>query len=105
MGEGIDLGEGCFEKLQSLVVSSSNFDPYRSKVAEEMLLCEVIVQFAYAKSTMRSNLLMRVHAAGLKLLSLSRQLPTNCFDIQAHMFGMICELMGIQGMVDEHRFV
>jgi hypothetical protein len=46
MGEGIDLGEGCFEKLQSLVSSSSSeFDPYRSKVAEEMLLCEVIVQY------------------------------------------------------------
>jgi hypothetical protein len=26
-----------------LVGSSSEFDPYRSKVAEEMLLCEVIV--------------------------------------------------------------
>jgi hypothetical protein len=37
MDGGIDLG-GCFE-LQSLV-SSSEFDPYRSKVAEEMLLCE-----------------------------------------------------------------
>jgi hypothetical protein len=34
-------------KLQSLVVSSSD-DPYRSKVAEEMLLCEVIVQHGYA---------------------------------------------------------
>jgi hypothetical protein len=33
------------EKLQILVGSSSDFDPYRSKVAEEMLLCEVIVQF------------------------------------------------------------
>jgi hypothetical protein len=27
MGEGIDLGIGCFEKLQSLVASSSEFDP------------------------------------------------------------------------------
>jgi hypothetical protein len=35
------------EKLQSLVGSSSEFDPYRSKVAEEML-CEVIVQYGYA---------------------------------------------------------
>jgi hypothetical protein len=29
-GWGIGLGEGCFEKLQSLVASSSGeFDPYR----------------------------------------------------------------------------
>jgi hypothetical protein len=40
------------EKLQSLVGSSSEFDPYRSKVAEEMLLCEVIVHSTYAKSTL-----------------------------------------------------
>jgi hypothetical protein len=86
MGEGIDLGEGCFEKLQSLVVSSSNFDPYRSKVAEEMLLCEVIVQWIckkhYEKQSAYEGACSRT-----ALLSLSRQLPTNCFDIQAHMFG------------------
>jgi hypothetical protein len=41
---GIDLGKGCFEKLK-LGCSSSEFDPYREKVAEEMLLCEVIVQY------------------------------------------------------------
>jgi hypothetical protein len=40
------LVSDCFEKLQSLVGSSSEFDPYRSKVAEEMLLCEVIVQYS-----------------------------------------------------------
>jgi hypothetical protein len=34
---GIGLGIGCFEKLQSLVSSSRSSDPYRSKVAEEML--------------------------------------------------------------------
>jgi hypothetical protein len=39
------ISQGCFEKLQSLVGSSSEFDPYREKVAEEMLLCEVIVQY------------------------------------------------------------
>jgi hypothetical protein len=39
-----------------------------------------------------------------KLLSLARQLPTDCFDIQAYMFRMICDFMGKQGMVDENRF-
>jgi hypothetical protein len=56
---GIDLGKGCFEKLQSLVGSSSESDPYE-KVAEEMLLCEVIVQRRYVQSTIISILLMRV---------------------------------------------
>jgi hypothetical protein len=48
MGEGIDLGIGCL-RLQSLV-SSSEFDPYRSKVAEEMLLCESSFSTGYAKA-------------------------------------------------------
>jgi hypothetical protein len=47
-GWGIGLGIGCFEKLP--VCSSSEFDPYREKVAEEMLLCEVIVQRGYGKA-------------------------------------------------------
>jgi hypothetical protein len=55
--EGIDLGIGCFEKLQSLV-SSSESDPYRSKVAEEMLLCEVIIAHI-SESTMEA-IFMRV---------------------------------------------
>jgi hypothetical protein len=33
--------------------------------------------------------------------SLARQLPTNCFDIQAFMFRLICDFMGKRGMVDE----
>jgi hypothetical protein len=44
---GIDLDKGCFEA--SSLVASSGFDPYREKVAEEMLLCEVIVQFKICK--------------------------------------------------------
>jgi hypothetical protein len=42
-----------------------------------MLLCEVIVQLGYAESTIRSNLLMRVPAVR-EVLSLARQLPTDC---------------------------
>jgi hypothetical protein len=37
-----------------------------------------------------------------KLLSLARQLPTDCFDIQAFMFRMICDYMMRYGMVDEN---
>jgi hypothetical protein len=37
-----------------------------------------------------------------KLLSLARQLPTNCFDIQAYMFRVICDFMSKHGMVDEN---
>jgi hypothetical protein len=71
-------------KLQSLVGSSSEFDPYRSKVAEEML-CEVIVQIRICRKTMRLCF-EGCRAAGLrKLLSLARQLPTDCFDIQAYL--------------------
>jgi hypothetical protein len=45
MDGGIDLGKGCFEKLQSLVVSSSE-STVSLKVAEEMLLCEVSSAYA-----------------------------------------------------------
>jgi hypothetical protein len=46
-----------FEKLQSLVASSSSeSDPYRSKVAEEMLLCEVIVQRSTIKHLKKNSL-------------------------------------------------
>jgi hypothetical protein len=34
-----------------------------------------------------------VQQDGEKLLSLARQLPTDCFDIQAFMFRFICDLM------------
>jgi hypothetical protein len=68
------------------------FDPYRSKVAEEMLLCEVIVQ----------NRICLKHQEGSayegamqqdceKLLLSARQLPTDCryqarlcFDLRPH---------------------
>jgi hypothetical protein len=71
-------------KLQSLVGSSSEFDPYRSKVAEEML-CEVIVQIGYAERPLRLCF-EGCRAAGLrKLLSLARQLPTNFFDIRLYL--------------------
>jgi hypothetical protein len=36
--------------------SSSEFDPYRSKVAEEMLLCEVIVQICRKKRHLREEI-------------------------------------------------
>jgi hypothetical protein len=42
-----------------------------------------------------------VQQDGDKLLSLARQLPTDCFDIQAEMFRCISDLMSSQGMVDE----
>jgi hypothetical protein len=73
-------------KLQSLVGSSSEFDPYRSKVAEEMLLCEVIVQYRICIKHYRSNLLMRVPCSRTaRLLSLARQLPTT-----ASIFKRLC---------------
>jgi hypothetical protein len=68
-----------------LVGSSSEFDPYRSKVAEEMLLCEVIVQImheAHQEATAYEGAVQQ----DCELLSLARQLPTDCFDIQAYMF-------------------
>jgi hypothetical protein len=43
------------------------FDPYREKVAEEMLLCEIIVQHNICQQK-RKNLLMRCCAAGLREL-------------------------------------
>jgi hypothetical protein len=66
------------------VCSSSEFDPYRSKVAEEMLLCEDR-SAQHMPSIEDRKLLMRVPQQDCeKLLSLA--LPTDCFDIQAHMF-------------------
>jgi hypothetical protein len=46
MGEGVK-SRYCFEATK-LGCQQQEFDPYREKVAEEMLLCEVIVQFIYA---------------------------------------------------------
>jgi hypothetical protein len=63
-----------------LVGSSSEFDPYRSKVAEEML-CEVIVQH-------RSQ----THEGAMQGLREARQLPTDRFDIQAYMFKVILRM-------------
>jgi hypothetical protein len=77
-----------FEKLQSLVGSSSDFDPYRSKVAEEML-CEVIVQIHMPKAP-SSNLLMR--GAKCKRSFSAAAADMSCFDIQVY-FRIICDFM------------
>jgi hypothetical protein len=42
MDGGIDLGIGCFEKLQSWLSAAASSTRIAQKVAEEMLLCEVI---------------------------------------------------------------
>jgi hypothetical protein len=70
-------------KLQGLV-ASSEFDPYREKVAEEMLLCEIIVQQRICqKHYDEAAYEGAVQQDCEKLLSLARQLPT-AFDIQAY---------------------
>jgi hypothetical protein len=58
MGEGIDLGIGCFEKLQSLVAAAVSSIRIARKVAEEMLLCEVIVQRNACQSQHHHELFM-----------------------------------------------
>jgi hypothetical protein len=83
-------------RLRARVIgSSSEFDPYRSK-AEEMLLCEVIVQYRICPEPLQKGiLLMRVLQQDCEKLS-ARQLPTDCFDIQAFMFRVICDFMSKQ---------
>jgi hypothetical protein len=51
--DGALIDKGCFEKPFGC---SSEFDPYRSKVAEEMLLCEVMVQFSICRKQSRSEI-------------------------------------------------
>jgi hypothetical protein len=36
--DGVNLGKGCFEKLQRWFAAGAEFSPYREKVAEELLL-------------------------------------------------------------------
>jgi hypothetical protein len=77
---GVNLGN-CFEKLQQLVCSrSSEFSPYREKVAEELLLCEVMVQYTGSKHN-EKHLFMRVPCSSEKLLSLrgSRRQTSSTF--------------------------
>jgi hypothetical protein len=65
---------GCFEKLQGLA-ASSEFDPYRQKVAEEVLLCgrSSFSTKKYAENTLASNLLTRVLCSKImSSLSLAR---------------------------------
>jgi hypothetical protein len=78
---------GFFEKLQSLVVSSSEFDPHREKVAEEMLLCEVINQSGHAESVSQSAYEGAMQQDGEA--SLGAAAADRPFDIQADMFRCI----------------
>jgi hypothetical protein len=73
---------GLLEKLQSLV--GSEFDPYRSKVAKRCCYVRSSFSSGYAKAP--SAYEGAVQQDCEKLLSLARQLPTDCFDIQAYMF-------------------
>jgi hypothetical protein len=66
-----------------------------------MLLCEVIVQYRICQKHFEAAAYEVPCSRTAKLLSLARQLPTDCFDIQAYMFKVICDLMGKHGMVDE----
>jgi hypothetical protein len=77
--DGINLGKGCFEKLQQLVSRSSDFSPYREKVAEELLQVSHVSIQDILNHYMRINLLlMRVRQQdGEKLIALARQLPTD----------------------------
>jgi hypothetical protein len=86
----------CFEAAK--LVGSSEFDPYRSKVAEEMLLCEIIVQYKICLTLWQSAYEGAVQQDCEA--SLARQLPTDCFDIQALCY-FVCDFMSKHGMVDE----
>jgi hypothetical protein len=84
---------GCFEKLQSWLAAGSS--THRSKVAEEMLLCEVIVQRRICPKHHQKHSLMR-RAAGLREASL-RQLPTD-LSIFKRIFMSDLRLMSKHGM-------
>jgi hypothetical protein len=89
---GIDLGIGCFEKLQSWLSAGSS--THRSKVAEEMLLCEVIVQRRICPKHHQKDSLMR-RAAGLREKLLCGSCRQTALDIQAYI-KLICDSMSKQ---------
>jgi hypothetical protein len=101
-GGGLDIGVGCIEKLVSLV-GSREFDPYREKVAEEILLCEFMLQDRICNS----HILKQSAYQGAakqdfeKYIALGRQLSKDFFDIQAHVFKQTCNFRRQNGMVDE----
>jgi hypothetical protein len=66
-----------------LVGSSSEFDPLSPK-AEEMLLCEVIIRGVIKHHQKHSAYEGAVQQDCEKLLSLARQLPTDCLISQAY---------------------
>jgi hypothetical protein len=77
---------------RGLVASSSSDSIHYRREAEEMLLCEVIVQRSITKSTIQGTLMRVPCSRMVRSFSLSaRQLPTDCFDIQALLFGNICD--------------
>jgi hypothetical protein len=98
MGEGHDLG-GLFELL-SLVGSSSDSTISR-EVAEEMLLCEVIVQRNICKkNTLKQSAYEVPCSRTARSFSLCRGSYRQTLRYQAFMFRFICDLMS-QGMVDK----
>jgi hypothetical protein len=77
------LARAVLRSFKSLVAAAAvNFDPYRLKVAEEMLLCEVIVQYNIYKHHDKQSAYEGAVQQDCEK-SLSRQLPTDCFYYQA----------------------
>jgi hypothetical protein len=102
VGKGKDLGEECYEKLLCLV-GSKELDPYREKVAEEMMLCEFMLQqrICFTHINEESAYQGAAQHDFEKLAALGRQLPTEFLDIQAHSSHFICVFWGKNDMVDE----
>jgi hypothetical protein len=89
MGDGIDL-LGCFESFKAWLAAAV-IRSVSLKVAEEMLLCEVIVQHAQMHKT-----------AGLREASISGAAAADRLLRYSSVYvRFVCDLAGKQGMVDE----
>jgi hypothetical protein len=84
---GQDWGMMYFQKLSHLI-GSTLFDPYREKVTEEMLLCELMLQRRICKSHINNKSAYKdaIQQNFEKLVALGRQLPKDFFDIQVSIF-------------------
>jgi hypothetical protein len=87
--------------------SSRELDPYREKVAEEMLLCEIMITRQQAlyqdwppgfSGGTREDVAQQSYE---KLIALGRQLPTDCLDIQCYVLKAPIEYLRESGRADE----
>jgi hypothetical protein len=72
----------CFQRLLHLV-GSTPFDPYREKVTEEMVLCELMLQRRICRSHIEHKSAYKdaVQQDFEKLVALGQQRPKHFFDI------------------------